>query len=181
MKMLQTCLPITLLIILSSVAAAQTESSRLPAPVNKEREPNTPWYNQVIVEFPGHQYALEIAVKPVKETIDGVERTFPTVFAFVSDTHFEPLKIETQEIRLNFVVDRRPRSFVLLPVKVDPRPEANRKPQSIFELKDADLVKLIESGWQGNATANMQVQVGRNRVPYNARLMQAKDFKPHGH
>ena len=181
MKTLQTYLSITLLIALSSVAAAQPELPRLPAPANKEREPNSPWYNQVIVEFPGHQYSLEIAVKPVKETIDGVERTVQTVFAYVSDTHFEPIKIDTQEIRLNFVVDRRPRSFVLLPVKVDPRPESERKPQSIFELKDADLAKLIESGWQGNATANMQVQVGRNRVPYNARLMQAKDFKQHRH
>ena len=175
MKTLQICLSITLLIVLYSVAVAQTGTRPVIA------EPNAPKHNQVIVEFPGHQYAMEIAVKPVKETIDGEERTVQTVFAYMSDTHFEPLKIDTQEIRLNFVVDKRPKNFVLIPVKVDPRPESNRKPQSIFELKDADLVKLIEGGWQGNATANMQVLVGRNRVPYNARLIPVKDYKPHRH
>ena len=181
MKTLQKCWSITLLIALCSVAAAQTELPRLPAPANKEREPNTPWYNQVVVEFPGHSYLLEIAVKPVKETIDGEERMVQSVFAYAFDTHFEPLKIDTQEIRLNFVVDRRPQSFVLLPEKIDPRLERDRKPQSIFGLKDPDLVKLISEGWQGNATANMQVMIGRNRTPFTARLIPAKDYKPHRH
>ena len=168
MKTLQVCMSITLMIILSSAVVAQTNA----------RRPNSPQYDQVAAVFPGHRFALEIAVKPVKETVDGVERTVPTVFAFVTDAHFEPTRVETQAIRLNFVVDRRPRSFVLLPVNVDPRTENDPKPQSIFELKDPDLVKLISDGWQGNATAVMQVQVGRSMTPFTARLVRAKDIVP---
>ena len=158
-----------LLVVLCSFAVAQT---RTPAVV-----PNSPKHNQVVVEFPGHRYSLEIVVMPVKETVNDVEREVPTVFAFASDTHFEPLRIDTREVRLNFVVDRRPRSFVLLPAKVDPRPERDRTPQTIFELRDPELVKLISDGWQGTAQASMLV----GRTPFTARLILAKDFKPHVH
>ena len=161
----------TLIVVLFSIAVAQIGTLHAVA------EPNGPKHNQVVVEFPGHKYSLEIAVKTVKETIDGEERTVKTVFAYTSDTHFDPIKVDTKEVRLNFVVDRKPKSFVLLPVKADPRTDKDPKPQSIFELKDPELVKLIESGWQGNATANMSV----GRTPYNARLIPAKDFKSHRH
>jgi len=171
MKTLQMYVLAALMIALPLIAIAQAN----------ERRPNSPQYDQVAVVFPGHRFALEVAVKPVKKTVDGVERTVPTVFAFVTDAHFDPIRVETQAIRLNFVVDRRPRSFVLLPVKVDPRTENNPKPQSIFELNDADLVKLISDGWQGNATATMQMQTGRNITPFTARLMQAKDIVPCTH
>ena len=178
MRLLQTCLSIALLIAFTSVAVAQTGTRPAVA------EPNKPKHNQVVVEFPGHRYSLEIAVKPIKETVDGAERTVPTVFAYVSDAHFEPLVIDTKEIRLNFVVDRQPKSFILLPVKADAdvgRDAKDTKPQSVFELKDPELIKLIVDGWQGVAQASMVVSVGRTSAPFTARLMKAKDFVPHRH
>jgi hypothetical protein len=169
MKLLQISMSVMLMVILCSVVAAQN------------REPNSPKHNQVVVEFPGHKYSLEIAILKTTEKESSEERIVPTVFAFVSDTHFEPLKIEAKEVRLNFVVDRKPKSFVLSPATIDPRTEKEPKPQTIFKSNDPELVKLITDGWQGNATANMVVQVGRNSTPYTARLMKAKDFKPHRH
>ena len=175
MRFLHTCLSVTLLIALSSVAVAQPGGTRPAA-----RVPNSPKHDQVVVEFPGHRYSLEIAVKPIKETINGEERSVPIVFAYVSDAHFEPRVVDTKEIQLNFVIDRQPKIFILLPVKSDAdvgRDASDTKPQSVFELKDPALVKLISDGWQGVAQARMSV----GRTPYTARLMKAKDFVPHRH
>ena len=173
MRFLQPCLSITLLIVFSAVAAAQ--------PVTRPAtEPDKPKHNQVVVEFPGHKYSLEIAVKSVKETVDGVERTVQKVFAYVADAHFAPRVVDTKEIQLNFVIDRQPKSFVLIPVKAGAdvgKDAKDTKPQSVFELKDPELVKLIADGWQGNAQASMSV----GKTPFNAKLMKAKDFVPHRH
>ena len=171
MRLLQPCLPVALLIALSSLAVAQTET-RLAI-----GEPNKPKHNQVIAEFPGHRYSLEIAVKPVKEMVNGEERSIPTVFAYVSDAHFEPLLIEAKEIRLNFIVDRQPKSFVLLPAKAEANAKKDTKPQSIFELKSPELAKLISDGWQETAQASMVV----GKTPYTARMVKVKDYTPHRH
>ena len=157
------------MIALSSVAIAQTARTFVVV------EPDKTKHNQIVVEFPGHKYSLEIATKTTKETVNGEERNIPTVFAYVSDTHFEPLRVDTKEIRLNFVVDRKPKSFVLLPTKADA--EKNMKPQSIFELKDPELIKLISGGWQGYAQVAMFV----GKTPFTGKLIKAKDFKPHNH
>jgi hypothetical protein len=166
---------IMLMVVLCSVAAAQTVP-RLPV-----AEPNKPKHNQVVVEFPGHKYSLEIAVKETKEMDGGEERNVQTVFAFMCDTHYEPVIVEAKDIRLNFVVDRKPKSFILPAIKadakVDPKAGIDLKKQSVFELKDPELIKLISEGWQGNPTATMTI----GRTPFTARLMKAKDFKPHVH
>ena len=169
MKFLQNCLSITLLVALCSVAVAQTARTPIVS------EPDKPKHNQVVVEFPGHKYSLEIAAKTIKETVNSEERSIPTVFAYVSDTHFEPLQVDAKEIRLNFIVDKKSKSFVLLPAKADA--EKDKKPQTVFELKDPELVKLISGGWQGNAQASMLV----GKTPFTGKLIKAKDFKPHKH
>ena len=80
-------------------------------------------------------------------------------------------------IRLNFVVDRRPRSFVLIPVRADSNVARDARQPTVFESKDPELIRLISGGWQGNATASMLV----GRTPFTARLMQAKDIIPCTH
>ena len=174
MKTLQISLSITLMLVLCSVAAAQTGVARTADAGLANRPPNSPKHDQVAAVFPGHRFALEVVVRPITETVNDEERIVPTVFAFAADAHFEPIRVDAREIRLNFVVDRRPRSFILRPVTTDPRAERNPQPQSIFESKDPDLARLISNGWQGNATATMVV----GRVPFNARLVQAKDIVP---
>jgi len=169
MKFLQTSMLLALMTTLCSIAAAQTGTT--------SNEPDKPKHNQVVVEFPGHKYSLEIAVKPATETVNGEERNIPTVFAYATDAHFDPIQIETTEVRLNFVIDRKPKSFVLLPVKADPKDANNPKRPSVFELKDPELVKLISGGWTGDAEALMRV----GRTPYKAKLIKAKDYKPHKH
>ena len=179
MRFLQTCLSMTLLIALGAVATAQTGVITIDIP-DVSNVPDKPKHNQVVVEFPGHKYSLEIAVKPIKETVDGTEQTVLKVFAYVSDAHFEPLVVETKEVQLNFVLDKQPKSFTLLPVKEGAdvgRDAKDTKPQSIFELKDPELIKLIADGWQGVAQARMSV----GKTPFTAKLMKAKDFKPHRH
>ena len=179
MRLLQTCLLLTLLLVFGSVAVAQTGAGTIVIPA-VTNEPNKPKHNQVVVEFPGHSYTLEVAVKQVKEKVDGEERSVYKVFAYVSDAHFGPRVVDTKEVRLNFVIDRQPKSFVLLPVKADAdvgRDIKDTRPQSVFELNDPALTKLIVDGWQGAARAQMLV----GRTPYTAQLMKAKDFVPHRH
>ena len=187
MRLSQTCLSIILLIAFSAVAVAQTgvatEVRTFVIP-DVSNEPDKPKHNQVVVEFPGHRYSLEIAAKSIKETVDGEERTVTKVLVYVSDSHFEPLVVETKEIRLNFIVDKQPKSFVLLPVKAGAdvgRDAKDTKPQSVFELKDPELLKLIVNGWQGVAQAQMVIGGGRTPAPFTAKLVKAKDFVPHRH
>jgi hypothetical protein len=175
MKLLQPWMSITLLIVLCSTAVAQTNTPRPPSPGQGNRAPNSPRHDQVVVEFPGHKYAMEIAVKPIKEKVNGEERTIPAVCAYVTDSHFEPLRVDANELRLNFTIEKKPKSFILLPVKADAGKD--QKSPSVFESKDSELVKLISDGWQGNATAAMSV----GRTPFNAKLVKAKDYKPHNH
>lgn len=138
---------------------------------------NRPKHNQMAAEFPGHKFAMEIAVKDVKVIVDRKERAIPTVFAYLTDSHFKPIHADVKEVRLNFVIDKKPKSFVLLPVKVDPKTAKDVKRPLVFELKDPMLVKLISSGWKGDASVSMRV----GKTPFNAKLVKAKDIKTHNH
>ena len=108
-------------------------------------------YNEVLVEFPGHQYAMEI--------IDEAETT-GLVTAFITDAHFEPTEVDAQEVRLNFMVESKPKSYTLSRI-----PQKTGKPAT-FTLTDMELASLICEGWQGDATASVEV----GGVPYNAKL-----------
>lgn len=136
-----------------------------------------PKHNQMAAEFPGHKFSMEIAVKEVKEVVNGKEQAVPTVFAFLTDAHFKPIQADVKEVRLNFVIDKKPKSFVLLPVKVDPKAEKIPSRPSVFELKNPELAKLISGGWKGDASVSMRV----GKTPYNTKLMKAKDIKSHAH
>lgn len=113
-------------------------------------------YNEVLVEFPGHKYAMEI--------IDERETT-GLVTAFMTDAHFEPTAVDSQEVRLNFVVDGKPKSFML-----SRTPQEAGKP-AIFTLTDMELATLICEGWQGEATAVVEI----GGVPYNSKLVKLSE------
>ena len=108
-------------------------------------------YNEVLVEFPGHKYAMEI--------IDERETT-GLVTAFLTDAHFDPVEVDTQETRLNFVVGGSPKTFTLT------RIEQKAGEPATFTLTDMELATLICEGWQGDATAAVEI----NGSPYNAKL-----------
>jgi len=98
-------------------------------------------YNEVLVVFPGHSYAMEI--------IDEKETT-GLVTAFLTDAHFEPTTVDAQEVRLNFIVAGTPKSFTLI---------------------DMELATLICEGWQGEATAVVEI----GGVPYNSKLVKLSE------
>ena len=123
--------------------AAETATDAHPPHVTK--------YNEVLVEFPGHKYSMEI--------IDEAETT-GLVTAFITDAHFVPTEVDAQEVRLNFMVESKPKSYTL------PRiPQEAGKPAT-FTLTDMELATMICEGWQGDATASVEV----GGVPYNAKL-----------
>jgi len=109
-------------------------------------------YNEVLVEFPGHKYAMEI--------IDERETT-GLVTAFLTDAHFEPTEVDAQEVRLNFVIAGAPKSFTL-----SRTPQEAGKPAT-FTLTDMKLATLICEGWQGDATAVVEI----GGTPYNSKLV----------
>jgi uncharacterized protein YndB with AHSA1/START domain len=109
-------------------------------------------YNEVVVEFPGHTYALEI--------IDEKETT-GLVTAFLTDTHCEPIEVDTTEVRLNFRVGGSPKTFTLT------RIEQETGEPATFTLTDMELATLLCEGWQGDATASVSV----SGAPYNAKLV----------
>lgn len=117
-------------------------------------------HEQVKVEFPGHKYAMEIINENEDEGL---------VAAFLTDAHFDPTEVDTQEVRLNFVVDGQPKAFVL------PRVEQEAGQPAKYTLQDKELSELICDGWKGDATAS--IEVGGN--PFNAKLV--KLSKGHGH
>ena len=108
-------------------------------------------YNEVLVEFPGHKYSMEI--------IDERETT-GLVTAFLTDAHFDPVEVDAQEVWLNFMVDGNPKSFTLA------RSEQEAGKPATFTLTDMELATLICEGWQGDAMAMVEI----SGTPYNAKL-----------
>ncbi len=109
-------------------------------------------YNEVMAEFPGHKYALEI--------IDEKETT-GLVTAFITDAHFEPTTVDAKEVRLNFMVDGKPKSYTLT------RTEQETGKPAAFTLKDMELATLNCEGWKGEATVSVEI----GGTPYNAKLV----------
>ncbi|MCL2117990.1 MAG: hypothetical protein FWH27_06135 [Planctomycetaceae bacterium] len=114
--------------------------------------PHTPKYNEVLVEFPGHDYSMEI--------IDERETT-GLVTAFLTDAHFEPTEVDARDVRLNFVVGGSPKTYTLSRI-----PQEAGKPAT-FTLTDMELATLLCEGWQGEATASVTI----GGVPYNSKLV----------
>ena len=119
-------------------------------------------FNNVLVEFPGHKYAMEI--------IDD-DDTPGLVMAFLTDAHFTPVAVDAQEVRLNFVVDGAPKTYILLRT-----PQEAGKP-AVFMLTDTELAPLICEGWQGEATASVEI----GGTPYNAKLVKLGGHDHEGH
>ncbi|MDR2755605.1 MAG: hypothetical protein LBC20_07850 [Planctomycetaceae bacterium] len=111
-----------------------------------------PKYDEVIVEFPGHKYAMEI--------IDEKETT-GLVTAFVTDAHFEPVQIDANEVRLNFIVSGKPKTYTLT------RTQSEEGKPATFTLKDMELATMNCEGWEGEATATVEI----SGVPYTAKLV----------
>ncbi|MDR1492152.1 MAG: hypothetical protein LBT05_05480 [Planctomycetaceae bacterium] len=111
-----------------------------------------PKYNEVIAEFPGHKYAMEI--------IDEKETT-GLVTAFVTDAHFEPVQIDANEVRLNFIVSGKPKTYTLT------RTQSESGKPATFTLKDMELATMNCEGWEGEATATVEI----SGVPYTAKLV----------
>ncbi|MDD3587240.1 MAG: hypothetical protein PHQ75_08650 [Thermoguttaceae bacterium] len=109
-------------------------------------------YKEVMVAFPGHKYAMEI--------IDEKETT-GLVTAFLTNAHFEPVEVKADEVRLNFVIDGSPKSFILKRV-----PQESGKPAT-FTLTDKQLATLNCEGWQGKAIATVEI----NGVPFTSDLI----------
>lgn len=119
-------------------------------------------YNEVMAEFPGHKYALEI--------IDEKETT-GLVTAFLTDAHFEPTEVDATELRLNFIVGGQPKVFIL------PRiPQDSGKPAT-FTLTDIELATLNCEGWVGEAS--VAVEIGG--VPYSTKLIKLGHHDHDGH
>ena len=109
-------------------------------------------YNEVLVEFPGHKYAMEI--------IDEKETT-GLVTAFLTNAHFEPIAVDAKEVRLNFVVDGNPKTYTLTRIETE-----TDKPAT-FTLTDKELATLNCEGWQGEATATVDI----DGTPYTAKMV----------
>ena len=114
---------------------------------------HTPRYNEVVVEFPGHKYALEIIH----------DETTGLVTAFLTNAHFEPVTVDAQEVQLNFVIAGSPKSFTLTR-----EPQEPGKPATLT-LTDMQLATLICDGWEGNASATIQA----DGSPYTSKLVKA--------
>jgi len=112
-----------------------------------------PKYNEVLVEFPGHKYAMEI--------IEDKETT-GLVTAFVTTAHFEPTPVDAKTVRVNFLIGDSPKIFTLTRI-----PQEAGQPAT-FTLKDMELATLVREGWHGGlATAFIEI----GGVPYNSRLI----------
>jgi len=123
-------------------------------------------YNEVLVEFPGHKYAMEI--------IDEKETT-GLVTAFLTDAHFDSVAVDAQEVRLNFVVTGSPKTYILT------RTEQEAGKPATFSLTDMELATQLCEGWQGDATASVEI----GGTPFNAKLVKLSghdhDHQDHVH
>jgi len=120
-----------------------------------------PKHNEVLVEFPGHKYAMEI--------IDEKETT-GLVTAILTNAHFEPVAVDAKEVRLNFIIDGSPKTFTLT------RTEQEEGKPATFTLTDKELAVLTCEGWQGEATASVEI----DGTPYNSKLVKLAGHD-HGH
>ena len=110
-------------------------------------------YNDTLVEFPGHKYAMEI--------IDEKETT-GLVTAFLTDAHFDPVIVDTAEVRLNFTFGGgSPKVFTLK------RTAQEEGKPATFTLTDMELATLNCEGWEGEATASVVI----GGVPYTAKMV----------
>ena len=125
-----------------------------PATQGGSRHLHPSKHNATIVEFPGHKYAMEI--------IDEKETT-GLVTAFLTDAHFEPIEVDVNEVQLNFTVDSQSRTFTLT------RIERELGEPATFTLLDMELATLNCEGWQGEATASVEI----GEVTYSAKLLKA--------
>lgn len=119
-------------------------------------------YKEVLVEFPGHKYAMEI--------IDERETT-GLVTAFLTDAHFEPVEVDAKEVKLNFVIKGTPKIFTL------PRIEQGAGKPATFTLTDMELATLNCEGWEGEATASIMI----GDVPHKSKLIKLGHHDHEGH
>ena len=121
-------------------------------------------YNQVLVEFPGHKYSMEI--------IYGGEPGNQVV-AFLTDAHFETVNVDADEVKLDFAVNEKPKTFILARVSQDGGQPAK------YVLDDKELAGLIKDGWEVEATAHVQI----GGTPYSAKLVDLSkhDYPNHDH
>lgn len=121
-----------------------------------------PKYNEVLAEFPGHKYAIEI-------THD--KEATGLVIAFLTDAHFGLVAADAAEVRLNFAADGHPKTYTLL------RSEQEEGKPATFTLTDMELAALLAEGWQGSADA--VVEIGGTR--YSAKLVKISGHENHDH
>jgi hypothetical protein len=134
-------------------AAPPAEKESAPqaqAPADAHAALHQTKYNQTLVEFPGHKYSMEI----IDDEATGL------VTAFLTDAHFAPIDVDAKEVRLNFTVDGAPKTFTLT------RLEQETGKPATFTLTDKALATLNCDGWQGEATASVEI----SGTPYNAKL-----------
>ncbi|MCL1894178.1 MAG: hypothetical protein FWG02_08100 [Holophagaceae bacterium] len=124
---------------------------------------HTTKYNQVLVEFPGHKYSMEIIV----------EEESHEVTAFLTNAHFEVVDVSANEVKLDFIVASKPKSFTLVRT-----PQDDGQPVK-FILKDAELATLIKDGWEVEASAFVVID-GKDNVGKLADLRK-KDSAAHDH
>jgi len=119
-----------------------------------------PKYNEILVEFPDHRYSMEIT----KDEATGV------VTAFLTDAHFTPVVVDVKEVRVNFIIGDSPKTFIL----TSTGQEAGKP--ATFVLSDKELATLIFEGWQGDATASVEI----SGTQYNAKLIKLREYD-HAH
>lgn len=134
-------------------------TSTLPAERDAHAALHQSKHGGVIVEFPGHKYALEV--------ID--DETTGLVTAFLTDAHFAPITVDTQAVQLNFMVDGAPKTYTLSRIET-----VSGKPAT-FTFTDAELANLICDGWQGEATAVVEI----SGSPYSAKLISGEQEHVH--
>lgn len=123
---------------------------------------HTPKYKEVVAEFPGHKYALEVINENEEEGL---------VAAFLTDAHFSPVDVDTQEVQLNFTADGAAKTFTLN------RAEQDAGKPAKYTLQNKELSELICDGWKGDATASMEA--GGN--PFNAKMKKLSKKHDHNH
>lgn len=137
----------------SPQAPQQNTSGGAATPAAKKDEhAHQSKYNEVLVEFPGHKYAMEI--------IDEKETT-GLVTAFITDAHFEPVEVEAKEVKLNFVIKGAPKTFTLT------RTTQEAGKPATFTVTDMELATLNCEGWEGEATASVMI----GGAPHKSKLI----------
>ena len=118
-----------------------------------------PKHNQIIAEFPGHKYAMEIV-----ENGDSVT-------AYLTDAHFAPIQLDVQEVKLDFIVDEKPASYTLKRTA-----DESGKPAT-FTADDKELAELCCDGWHGEAMATFELA----GAPYRTKLTKLNVVHDHDH